>query len=132
MLDHFAKSTVATAMPVGNVTYRRRVEYKVQHQFSRAVIYPLYPNLDKGTVGPLMCGMIASYLFSPSGVMQIQAPYWLCFLKAACFKEDKCSYCKCHKEYLRKCSRCKLVQYCNRDCQKKHWQAHKPHCIDPQ
>ena len=133
MLDYFAKCTVATSMPVRNELYKGLVEFNVQHHFSRAVIYPLYPNLDKGTADPIMCGVIFNYLFTDSPLldMQMQLPYWLRFLKTACFEEDKCSYCKCYKENLRKCSKCQLVQYCNRDCQKKHWQAHKPHCIDP-
>ena len=135
MLDHFAKCTVAT-MPVGNEAYRDLVKCNVQHQFSRAVIYPLYPNLDEGTVGPLMCQAIGSYLFtefSLPAVMQVSQPYWIQFLKVVCSEEeDKCSYCKCYKECLRKCSRCHLVQYCNHDCQKNHWQTHKPHCIGPQ
>ena len=135
ILDHFAKCTVATSMPVENETYRRLVKHNIHSKFSRAVIYPLYPNLDKGTVGLLISGTLSSYLFSDislSNVMEMQPPYWLRFLKVVCSEEDKCSYCKCYKEYLRKCSRCHLVQYCNRDCQEKHWQVHKPDCINPQ
>ena len=26
------------------------------------------------------------------------------------------------------CARCQVVRYCNRDCQKSHWKAHKPDC----
>ena len=135
ILDYFAKSTMATSMPIGNATYKRLVNHGIHSKFSRAVIYPLYPNLDQGTAGPLMCAAIGSCMFGDTllpDVMGMQPPYWLRFLKAVCFEEDKCSYCKHHKEYLKKCSRCRLVQYCNRDCQKKHWQAHKLHCTDPQ
>ena len=41
----------------------------------------------------------------------------------------RCSYClKCHDEPPQRCSRCKNVSYCNRDCQKKHWAWHKSVC----
>ncbi|KAH6896244.1 hypothetical protein BKA70DRAFT_1316688 [Coprinopsis sp. MPI-PUGE-AT-0042] len=30
-----------------------------------------------------------------------------------------------------KCSACKLVSYCSKDCQKSHWQRHKTACKDP-
>ena len=32
---------------------------------------------------------------------------------------------------LRACSRCRVVSYCNAECQKKGWKAHKPHCTRP-
>jgi hypothetical protein len=37
-------------------------------------------------------------------------------------------YCS-DKESLMKCSRCKVVRYCSRECQQKHWvQGHKQQC----
>ena len=30
-----------------------------------------------------------------------------------------------------KCSRCKSVFYCSKECQKSHWKAHKPNCKSP-
>ena len=42
---------------------------------------------------------------------------------------DHCAYCTAHPAEKR-CSRCKLVQYCSRDCQAHHWkQIHNKSCI---
>ncbi|KAI0061245.1 hypothetical protein BV25DRAFT_770300 [Artomyces pyxidatus] len=32
---------------------------------------------------------------------------------------------------LRKCSRCKAIFYCSKDCQKTHWQKHRQYCSPP-
>ena len=46
--------------------------------------------------------------------------------------EDTCTICamcgKMVKSSVNKCSRCKKVHYCNRDCQKSHWKVHKKEC----
>jgi len=42
---------------------------------------------------------------------------------------NKCDSCgKEHSTNLKKCSRCKIVVYCNRDCQRRHWPQHKGIC----
>ncbi|OIW22897.1 hypothetical protein CONLIGDRAFT_657872 [Coniochaeta ligniaria NRRL 30616] len=51
------------------------------------------------------------------------------------FGEPSCFNCgkigaDIHK-HLEKCSRCKEAWYCNRDCQRAHWKAHKPYCAAP-
>ncbi|GAQ78652.1 hypothetical protein KFL_000160535 [Klebsormidium nitens] len=58
---------------------------------------------------------------------------WALF--AAEFGLKECSYPDCYQEVaemkrgrLEKCSACKTVQYCDEDCQKAHWKAHKPEC----
>mmetsp|Transcript_7609 Transcript_7609/g.18322 ORF Transcript_7609/g.18322 Transcript_7609/m.18322 type:complete len:472 (-) Transcript_7609:154-1569(-) len=33
--------------------------------------------------------------------------------------------------FFSKCSRCKLMYYCSRDCQQKHWKIHKKSCKKP-
>ena len=40
----------------------------------------------------------------------------------------KCNYCEGIDKDLLKCSRCKEVRYCNRDCQEKDWQNHQMEC----
>lgn len=37
----------------------------------------------------------------------------------------------CGKSANHRCSRCKSVLYCSADCQKSHWQEHKPNCKPP-
>ncbi|KAI1254475.1 hypothetical protein MGN70_003879 [Eutypa lata] len=43
----------------------------------------------------------------------------------------KCSSSRCWKKpssSLLFCARCKKARYCNKECQKKHWEEHKPFC----
>ena len=42
------------------------------------------------------------------------------------FQEDKNVFEKLVQ--LKKCSRCKKVYYCGRECQKLHWKTHKEEC----
>ncbi|XP_045593246.1 ankyrin repeat and MYND domain-containing protein 2 [Procambarus clarkii] len=45
------------------------------------------------------------------------------------FNDDKaCSTCGQEVKNLKKCSNCKMTQYCNRCCQKLHWPIHKKFC----
>ena len=39
-----------------------------------------------------------------------------------------CSYCSKTSNYLKKCTLCYAVQYCDKDCQRKHWPQHKMQC----
>lgn len=47
--------------------------------------------------------------------------------------QDDISYCgTCGEEKPeKKCSKCKAVQYCDRECQRLHWFAHKKTCKPP-
>ncbi|KAG1719280.1 hypothetical protein EDB19DRAFT_1786098 [Suillus lakei] len=42
----------------------------------------------------------------------------------------QCTQCQKTLDKLLKCSKCKGVWYCSKECQKKHWPAHKPACHD--
>jgi len=42
----------------------------------------------------------------------------------------KCLYCLQVVEGSLRCSKCRTALYCNRNCQEKHWPAHKGNCID--
>ena len=126
----FTKCTAATSPPVTNAIYKSLVKKKVEHRFKRAIIYPLFPNLDEKTMNSSNVEVIKAVLFEGSVSHTKDFPYYFRYF-AACLRENKCSYCKCTKEGLMKCSKCRLVQYCDTNCQKKHWKTHKPFCSIP-
>jgi hypothetical protein len=43
-----------------------------------------------------------------------------------------CAHCGAHDQAgggaLKACTRCQAVHYCNRECQRAHWKAHKKDC----
>lgn len=43
-------------------------------------------------------------------------------------KGRRCHFCGKHAEHIKRCARCGKVQYCGRQCQKKHWKEHKLVC----
>ncbi len=47
-------------------------------------------------------------------------------------QQIRCRHCSSESEKLKKCSQCKLVSYCNNDCQKKDWVRHKVICNQSQ
>jgi hypothetical protein len=42
----------------------------------------------------------------------------------------KCSHCKKASDNLKNCTRCEIAQYCNRECQTRHWAKHKKVCTN--
>ena len=45
-------------------------------------------------------------------------------------KKNTCLYCLKEVEGLQGCSRCGTARYCGKECQLKHWPAHKNSCRD--
>jgi hypothetical protein len=41
---------------------------------------------------------------------------------------SSCSACNAFLTEPKRCSRCNRVVYCNKECQRAHWRAHKPMC----
>ncbi|RDB25157.1 hypothetical protein Hypma_007660 [Hypsizygus marmoreus] len=44
--------------------------------------------------------------------------------------KERCSYCNklAGRQNLQTCSRCRMVRYCSKECQKKSWATHKKQC----
>lgn len=61
-------------------------------------------------------------------------PSTLCILSGCvngqrAFQDNKtCSTCGEERKHLKRCTRCKMVQYCDVCCQKLHWPNHKKFC----
>ncbi len=49
-------------------------------------------------------------------------------IKMKIMAKRQCSGCGFHAVKLSACSACKVVFYCGRDCQKRHWKRHKQVC----
>ena len=45
------------------------------------------------------------------------------------FFSPHCSFCGKESKNVKKCTRCRKVQYCDKDCQGKHWNKHKIDCL---
>ena len=111
IMNYFASRTVSTLKKPASGRYKLLVKHGISQYFTRAVVYPLYPNSSMtGLEMPEPFDLISS------------------FIGKSVSDQKKCSFCGKHSEDLRKCSRCRLVQYCNRECQKKHWGTHKSVC----
>lgn len=44
------------------------------------------------------------------------------------FMIHHCGFCGSREKKLNRCSRCKITKYCNKDCQKNHYNTHKINC----
>lgn len=44
--------------------------------------------------------------------------------------QEACGNCKKQSAILKACAKCKTTKYCDRECQKAHWKAHKKQCVD--
>ena len=122
---YFSKRTIQSKSTI------EELEHKVGGSFRRAVVYPLYYDPDH---------IVQSH---PLSQKQVQSnPLFGCEAEPIKMVEQliqdmgvnssssgKCSYCsKSSAHQLKKCSQCHSVQYCDEDCQKKHWKVHKHHC----
>ena len=142
IFNYFASRTVSTSKEPGSKRYQLLVKHKIACYFTRAVVYPLYPSYSMMGLGKM--GLPKSF-----DHITDTAWYYLCAAKEKGLPvsldqladsvihhlnatgkpvKNKCSLCGNYSESLMRCSRCRSTQYCNRECQKKHWSTHKAVC----
>ena len=121
IFNYFATRTVSTSKKPTSKRYQLLVKHKIDHYFTRAVVYPLYPSHSMMGLGKM--GLPKSFDEMTDSVL-----HGLYATKKFSSDQNKCSSCGTFSENLKKCSRCQLAQYCNRECQKKHWSTHKTVC----
>ena len=124
IFNYFARRTVSTSKKSTSKRYKLLVKQNIQQYFTRAVVYPLYASHSMVGLGTM--GMPKSFDQLADSV--------LCNMTARkpSADQNKCSFCGNYSGVLKKCSRCHSVQYCNRECQKKHWSSHKAVCHAPE
>ena len=115
LFNYFATRTVSTSKKPTSKRYQLLVKHKIDHYFTRAVVYPLYPSHSMMGLGKM-------------GLLADSISHGLCAVKKSSPDQKKCSLCGTYSENLKKCSRCRSAQYCNTECQKKHWSTHKTVC----
>ena len=126
---HFAQCTITPL----NKTYRHMpllTKHKIDRYFTRAVVYPLYPDQDVAFDGIIKMFNLFQYESKSSPVFRSQQKSTL-EPRCATGKgeiEKKCSFCGTHSDALKKCSRCGKAQYCGQSCQKEHWKEHRMTC----
>ena len=122
IFNYFARRTASTSKKPTCRRYQLLVKQKIQQYFTRAVVYPLYPSYS-------MVGLGAMGMPKPFDQLADSVLHDLTTAKKPSPDQNKCSFCGNYSGNLKKCSRCHSVQYCNRECQKKHWSSHKSACF---
>ena len=123
-LLYFSKRTNGNCRTSGKHSrYRMLCRKKVDQYFHRAVVYLLFRDsdnqgLDMNTNYRKKTDFIKAFYPKPdsSGNPAI---------------DDKCDCCSKYSPDIKKCTRCKEVQYCSKECQTKHWPVHSSSCKAP-
>lgn len=72
--------------------------------------------------------MAAKMQFMPGDIIQEFEEPFIKYLNISC-KKSRCHYCFKSDDALQRCAGCKMVCYCNLNCQKMDWkQAHSIEC----
>ena len=126
VFHYFAQRTFTTA--------HRHVplltKHKIDAYFTRAVVYPLYPDQDVDADSIInMFDLLKNESKTNPVFRSQQTPESKCATGKG-ENERKCSFCGTHSDALKKCSRCGKAQYCGQGCQEKHWKEHKKTCAE--
>ena len=119
-LLYFANRTNGDCQTSGKHSqYQVLCQKNIDHHFKRAVVYllfrdPDHQGLDINSDAEKKPDFLKPYLPKPeSGNPAI---------------DEKCGYCGKYSPATKKCTRCKNVQYCSKECQTKHWPVHNKSC----
>lgn len=105
--------------------YQELCKENIDQYFTRAVIYLLYCDADLQGINfmnqiknlkPEFAHFCVTPELKPTGNPSI---------------DKKCDYCAKYSPVIKKCTKCKHVQYCSKECQTKHWPAHSTSCKAP-
>lgn len=110
-LFYFAKQTNGDCQSAGiKSKYQVLCQNNIDQYFTRAVIYLLYcdpqgiNDINMGPDIPMSCKVSDPAL------------------------DEKCGYCGKHCAETKKCTGCKRIQYCSKDCQTNDWPTHRSDC----
>jgi 2-polyprenyl-3-methyl-5-hydroxy-6-metoxy-1,4-benzoquinol methylase len=122
-LIYFAKRTNGSCKAVLKPNkYQVLCQHRIDRYFMRAVIYFLY--CDPDHQGLHIVGQMKDQMTKfPVGVFQTdEKPTGDPAI------DEECVYCGNYFPSANKCTGCRKVQYCSKDCQTKHWPAHCSSC----
>ena len=123
-LLYFANRTVGNCQPTGKHSrYQMLCRQNIEQYFKRAVVYLLFRDPDHQ--GLDMINMINTAKIVPDFI-KMHSPKQEQSGNPAI--DEKCDYCGKYSPSTKKCTRCKKAQYCNRECQTKHWPVHSKSC----
>ena len=123
-LAYFAKRTNGNCQSAPKPSkYQVLHQQKVDHLFTRAVIYLLYSDSDH-----IGLDMVSSVKDSKSNLAQMFQDPILVPPTGNPSIDEKCDYCEKYFPTTKKCTRCGVARYCSKDCQAKHWPSHSKDC----
>ena len=143
----FSRRTIGRSVSKTRGPLQVLKRHKIDQYFTRAVIYPLYADPDlyvkeiEQETAPendepddfINAGkdILKQFAKSTEEIEHTKARAKAINEKrseTAKLSKRHCANCGERNSEMKKCADCGKVQYCSRECQKKHWKVHKEHC----